>query len=100
MIKRILLILSLIPGFLVILIAAVSKRLTSHFDSESINILMNYVSEFDGNMEGLASSEAGVMFAMYKINEYSHWIITGAIIWIVVILFILISLRRTKSEEE
>lgn len=84
------------------LTTAVSIRLTSHFDSESIKTLVGYIKDFQGGsgLKKLAMSEAGVMFVLYKMNEYSHWIITGSIIWIVVVLFILVSLRRTKSEKQ
>lgn len=102
MIKRILLLLALIPAFFVILTTSIAVRLTNDFDSHTIEVLTGYLMEFDGasGLEGIMNSDAGILFVLYKMNEYSHWIITISIIWIAVIVFILGNMRRIKRERE
>lgn len=99
MIKKILLILATIPAILVMLITAVAARVANDFDTESIEFLVSYLSEFQGSngMLELVSSEAGILFVLHQINGYSHWIMTACIIWIVVILFFLMNKRRIKG---
>lgn len=102
MIKKIILILALIPGLVVILITAVAKRLTRGLDSESIEAFTGYLTEFKGSGEvkNLLDSEAGFIFILHEINNYSHWIITGSIIWIIVILYIIGNQRRMKNGKQ
>lgn len=95
MIKKILLLLSLIPGILIILIVAVAKRLTSGFDSESIDFMLDYVSAFDDVSGG---NGASIMFFLHQINIYSHWIITASIIWIVVVIYLMINRRKNNEK--
>lgn len=95
MVKRILLFLSLIPGILIILIVAVAKRLTTGFDSESIEFMFSYVSVFESTAGG---SGASLIFLLHQLNEYSHWIITASIIWIVVVIYINIIINRRRNK--
>ena len=89
MIKKILLILAMIPAFIVMLITAVAKRLTSEFDSDSIGFLVGYLTEFQGasGLKELTDSDAGVLFFLHEISTYSHWIITVCVIWLIIIHF-------------
>lgn len=102
MIKKILLMLALIPGLIVILITSVANRLTSGIDSESIDILSGYLKDFKGTegTSGLFDGDIGVVFILHKVSEYSHWIITISIIWIVIIIYVLGSQRRINNNEE
>lgn len=91
----------MIPAFIVMLITAVANRLTSEFDSNSIGSLVDYVTEFQGTsgLKELMDSEVGVMFILHEINNHSHWIMTACFIWLAIILFVLMSMRRNKIEE-
>lgn len=84
-------------GFAVAIFTAVAIRMTEGFDSKSIDLLAQYVSELNGSME-IFSSEAGILFFLYQVSEYSHWIFTGCIIWIVVILYFLT--RKVEKNEK
>lgn len=102
MIKKLLLIIATVPGILGILITLVAMRLTGGFDTNSIDVLAKYLDEFNGGNGSLnlMESDAGFLYALHKISEYAHWIITACVIWIVSILYILESQRRGKRGKQ
>lgn len=101
-IKKIGLILLILLGFLIMIITETSIRITEGFDSNSINIFLNYISEFSG-MNGtkeILGSEAGIMFLFYKIKEHSHWIITGCLVWIILMFYFLMKGRNFNEKND
>lgn len=92
-------ILAIIIGIFVITVVIVANQVTAGFDNASIDVLTGYVLELRG-MEGIQEiidSEVGLMFVMYKISDYSHWILTISIIWIVIFLYLIGNMRRSKG---
>lgn len=102
MMKNLLLTLAIIPGIVVIFIVSIANRLTSGLDTESIEIFLKYLTEFD-KMKGIqevVGSDAGLIVILHKLSEHSHWIITASIIWIVVLIYIIGSNRRSKNGKQ
>lgn len=98
--KKTLFTLAIILGLFVIIVVIVANNVTAGFNDSSIDTLTKYVLEFRG-MEGLQEiidSDVGLMFLMYKINDYSHWILTVSAVWITIFLYLIGNMRRTKSE--
>lgn len=94
MIRKILLYLSMIPSILILLIAAVSSRLTSGFDEENVNLILEYLSEAKQLKEvKVGENDIDLLVILYQIDSHSHWIITGCIIWIVVAFYIIMTIK-------
>lgn len=101
MIKKIFFSLLMLFGIFVAIVTSVAIRVTENFDSESIDLLSKYFSELSnsGGMTNFLTSEAGLLFILYKIKEFSHWIYTGCILWIVLTFYFLIR-KENKNEKK
>lgn len=95
MIKNIFLYLLIIPGILLILITAVSVRLTEGLNTEQLQNTIKYVEEFSRGE--VIDQDASIIYYLEKIKEYSHILYTIATVWLVSIIYIIESKRREKN---
>lgn len=101
MIKRIIFGLLAVPGLLVIILVAVSKRLLGDFnDNRNIDFVIDYMIESDG-VSGLIGLdfEIGMLLILHKANEYSHLLITLGVIWVIIFAFLMINSGRSKVDK-
>lgn len=82
--KRVLIVLGSLPGFLAILFTITSNKVVTTSGSESINKIIKYSSELGKTIE----SDSSLLFIVMKVSEYSHIIITIGVIWIVICMFL------------
>lgn len=94
--KKLLFVLGGLPGFLFIFITVVANRMVSGVNTSFADTFLKFGEYFNMNI----SREATAMVAFAKINEYSHWIITFSIVWIVVFAFLWERQRRKEKDEK
>lgn len=66
-----------------------AKQLTGHVDVNELSIFLKYANKFNA-----VDKEMNSMVFLTKMNEYSHWIVTAAIIIIILSVFLWTNSRR------
>ena len=79
------------PGFILIMAPLTFNRATDGVDFESIGIVLEYIT--NGN-----SLEKYLLEFTTLLNEYSHFIVTFGIMWVVVTFF-LFNKKESKGRE-
>lgn len=83
MIKKVIYLSLILLGIITILVVITSNTLLDGMDTERIELAIKYSDEFSSmSGQSLVDDEIGFMRYIYSISNYSHWIITGSIIWI------------------
>lgn len=67
-----------------------AKQLTGHVDVNELSIFLRYANKFNA----VDKEMIYVMIFLAKMNEYSHWIVTAAIMIIILSVFLWMNSRR------
>lgn len=66
-----------------------AKQLTGHVDVNELSLFLKYANKFNG-----VDKEMDVIVFLTKMNEHSHWIVTVAIMIIILSVFLWMNSRR------
>lgn len=98
MIKKLFLYCLLLPGIFGIILTVVAIRLTEGFNSEGIDLAFDYASEFSA--VGLMDTQTVLIYYIYQLAQHSFIVITICSVWIVIVLYVIESIRRGKKKNE
>lgn len=73
------------------LFTLVAKNFVEHLDIEEITVVLEYMNEFD-----IKSGDVEIFEVLITISEYSHWIQTGIIILLVILMFVWNTFKKEK----
>lgn len=66
-----------------------AKQLTSHVDVNELSVFLKYANKFNA-----VDKEMNSMVFLTRMNEHSHWIVTAAIMIIILSVFLWMNSRR------
>ena len=98
MIKKLFLYCLLLPGVFGIILTVVAIRLTEGFDSDGINLAFGYAREFSAG--NFMDTQTMFIYYIYQLAQHSFIAITICSVWIVIVLYVIESIRRGKKKNE
>lgn len=87
--QKLIAVLGITLGIGLTIATSAAKQLTGHVDVNELSIFLKYASKLNA-----VDKEMNSMVFLTKMNEYSHWIVTAAIMIIILSVFLWTNSRR------